>query len=53
MDGHGWPETLPAGFPGREAIVESIEARIMLGRAATLEDVGNVAASAASDWPGP
>ncbi|MEV5748393.1 SDR family oxidoreductase [Actinoallomurus sp. NPDC052308] len=45
----GVPETLPAGFPGDEAIVEAIEARTMLGRAATLEDVGNAAAFAASD----
>jgi 3-oxoacyl-[acyl-carrier protein] reductase len=45
----GIPETLPAGFDGREAIVSDIEGRTMLGRAATLEDVGNVAAFAASD----
>jgi len=34
----------------RQAIVESIEAQTLLGRAATLEDVGNAAAFAASDW---
>ncbi len=45
----GVPETIPAGLADREAIVESIEGRTMLNRAATLEDVGNVAAFAASD----
>ena len=46
----GVPESLPEGFDGREAIVEGIEKETMLGRAATLEDVGNAAAFAASDW---
>jgi len=46
----GIPESLPEGFDGRQAIVESIEAQTLLGRAATLEDVGNAAAFAASDW---
>jgi 3-oxoacyl-[acyl-carrier protein] reductase len=46
----GVPETIPEGFDGREAIVEGIEKLTMLGRAATLEDVGNAAAFAASDW---
>ncbi|MBE8520841.1 SDR family oxidoreductase [Amycolatopsis sp. H6(2020)] len=45
----GIPETLPAGFPGREVIEQSIEAKTMLGRAATLADVGAVAAFVASD----
>jgi NAD(P)-dependent dehydrogenase (short-subunit alcohol dehydrogenase family) len=45
----GITETLPEGFPGRQAIVESIEGRTMLGRAATLADIGHVAAFAASD----
>jgi len=45
----GVPETLPAGIEGREKIVEMIEAQSLLGRAATLEDVGNAAAFAASD----
>jgi enoyl-[acyl-carrier-protein] reductase (NADH) len=40
----GIPESLPEGIGGRERIVESIEGPTMLGRAATLEDVGNVAA---------
>jgi 3-oxoacyl-[acyl-carrier protein] reductase len=46
----GVPETIPEGFDGREAIVDGIEKLTMLGRAATLEDVGNAAAFAASDW---
>ena len=46
----GVTESLPEGFPGRERIVSDIEKTTMLGRAATLEDVGNAAAFAASDW---
>jgi 3-oxoacyl-[acyl-carrier protein] reductase len=45
----GVPESIPQGFDGREAIVEGIEQQTMLGRAATLEDVGHAAAFAASD----
>ena len=45
----GVPETIPSGMEGREAIVADIEKLTMLGRAATLEDVGNVAAFVASD----
>ena len=45
----GIPESMPEGA-GREAIVADIERQTMLGRAATLEDVGNAAAFAASDW---
>jgi 3-oxoacyl-[acyl-carrier protein] reductase len=45
----GIPETLPSGMPGRDAIAEGIERATLPGRAATLEDVGNVAAFAASD----
>jgi 3-oxoacyl-[acyl-carrier protein] reductase len=45
----GAPESMPEGVNGREAIVEGIEKETMLGRAATLEDVGNAAAFAASD----
>ncbi len=44
----GIPESIRE-FDGREAIVEGIEGETMLGRAATLEDVGNVAAFVASD----
>ncbi len=45
----GVPETIPEGTEGREAIVAGIEKPTMLGRTATLEDVGNVAAFVASD----
>jgi enoyl-[acyl-carrier-protein] reductase (NADH) len=45
----GIPEVLPEGFERRDAIVSGIEGATMLGRAATLEDVGNVAAFVASD----
>jgi 3-oxoacyl-[acyl-carrier protein] reductase len=45
----GIVETLPEGFDGRQAIVDDITGRTMLRRAATLEDVGNVAAFAASE----
>jgi 3-oxoacyl-[acyl-carrier protein] reductase len=45
----GVPESLETGFSGRDAIVEGMEKATMLGRAATLEDVGNVAAFMASD----
>lgn len=42
-------ESLPEDFPDRDHIVDMIVSPTMLGRAATLEDVGNVAAFAASD----
>jgi 3-oxoacyl-[acyl-carrier protein] reductase len=45
----GVPESIPEGFEGRERIVGDIEKMTMLGRAATIEDVGNVAAFVASD----
>ena len=45
----GVPESMPESFDGREAIIRDIEQRTMLKRAATLDDVGNVAAFAASD----
>jgi 3-oxoacyl-[acyl-carrier protein] reductase len=45
----GVPESLPEGFEGRDTIVDAIMKETMLGRAATLEDVGNVAAFVASD----
>ena len=50
LESGGIPESLPEGFDGRDAIVELIEGQSLLGRAATLEDVGNVAVFAASDW---
>jgi len=46
----GIPESLPERFDGRAEIVEMIEGQTLLGRAATLEDVGNAAVFAASDW---
>jgi NAD(P)-dependent dehydrogenase (short-subunit alcohol dehydrogenase family) len=46
----GIPESLPEGVEGREQIIErTIESKTMLGRAATLQDVGHVAAFVASD----
>ena len=46
----GVPETIEGDFEGREAMVASLEqATTMLGRTATLADVGNVAAFVASD----
>lgn len=45
----GVPESIPESFAGREAITEDIVGRTMLKRAATLADVGDVAAFAASD----
>jgi 3-oxoacyl-[acyl-carrier protein] reductase len=45
----GVPESIPDGHEGRERIVRGIEDATMLGRAATLEDVANVAAFVASD----
>jgi len=45
----GVPESIPADFPHREAIAASIREASLLGRAATLADVGAVAAFVASD----
>jgi 3-oxoacyl-[acyl-carrier protein] reductase len=45
----GVAESIPESFDRRDAITKEIEDRTMLKRAATLEDVGNVAAFAASD----
>jgi 3-oxoacyl-[acyl-carrier protein] reductase len=45
----GIPESIPQDFEGRDALVSSLEEVTLLGRTATLEDVGNVAAFAASD----
>lgn len=45
----GITEVIPEGFEGREAIVDGIVSTTMLQRAATLDDVGKVAAFAASD----
>jgi 3-oxoacyl-[acyl-carrier protein] reductase len=46
----GVPETIPEDLDGRQGIVDMIERQTLLGRAAALEDVGNVAVFAASDW---
>jgi NAD(P)-dependent dehydrogenase (short-subunit alcohol dehydrogenase family) len=48
LESGGVPESLPEMEGGQE-IVELIGAQTLLGRAATLEDVGNTAAFAASD----
>lgn len=48
-DGGGVPEPLPASESEREEIIASIEEATLLKRAATLADVGNVAAFVASD----
>jgi 3-oxoacyl-[acyl-carrier protein] reductase len=45
----GVPESVPESFDRLEAITKDIEARTMLKRAATLDDVGNAAAFAGSD----
>jgi 3-oxoacyl-[acyl-carrier protein] reductase len=45
----GVPESISDGFAGKDEIVASIEQETLLGRAATLADVGNVAAFVASD----
>lgn len=45
----GVPESLPGNFTGRKEIIASIEEATLLKRAATLADVGNVAAFVASD----
>jgi 3-oxoacyl-[acyl-carrier protein] reductase len=46
----GVPETLPDGMEGGDSVAEMIAAQTLLGRPATLEDVGNAAVFAASDW---
>jgi NAD(P)-dependent dehydrogenase (short-subunit alcohol dehydrogenase family) len=46
----GVPDTFGEGFEGADEIRKMIEADTLLGRAATLEDVGNAAVFAASDW---
>ena len=45
----GIVDAIPAEFDDRDALVESLVAPTLLRRGATLEDVGNVAAFAASD----
>ena len=45
----GVPESIPADFGPRDQIADAITAATMLGRAATLADVGHAAVWAASD----
>jgi 3-oxoacyl-[acyl-carrier protein] reductase len=45
----GAPESIPDDLEGGQAIIDGIVGQTMLKRAATLDDVGNVAAFAASD----
>jgi 3-oxoacyl-[acyl-carrier protein] reductase len=45
----GIAESIPPGVEGRDALVESLTGQTLLGRCATLDDVGNVASFAASD----
>jgi NAD(P)-dependent dehydrogenase (short-subunit alcohol dehydrogenase family) len=45
----GVPESMPADFGAAREVTESIVGQTMLNRAATLADVGNVAAFVASD----
>jgi 3-oxoacyl-[acyl-carrier protein] reductase len=46
----GVPESFAPDFDGAPDITKAIEDQTLLGRAATLEDVGNAAVFAASDW---
>jgi 3-oxoacyl-[acyl-carrier protein] reductase len=46
----GIPEVIPADTDFRTTLEADLTAQTALGRAATLADVGNVAAFAASDW---
>jgi 3-oxoacyl-[acyl-carrier protein] reductase len=45
----GVPESIADSFAGKDELVASLEQETLLGRAATLADVGNVAAFVASD----
>ncbi len=46
----GLPETIPPDFPGYEELTRWLADQTPTGRTATLEDVGNIAVFAASDW---
>jgi len=46
----GVPDAIPREFEGRAAIEADLVGQTLLGRTATMEDVGNVAVFAASDW---
>lgn len=45
----GVPESIPADYEGRERLEQALADMTMLGRTATLQDVGDVAAFVASD----
>ena len=45
----GVGDGIPQDFEGRDALIEDLEQQTLLGRLATFEDVGNVAAFVASD----
>jgi 3-oxoacyl-[acyl-carrier protein] reductase len=45
----GVPDSIPDSFAGKDAIARSLTEATLLGRAATLEDVGTTAAFVASD----
>jgi NAD(P)-dependent dehydrogenase (short-subunit alcohol dehydrogenase family) len=49
LESGGHTETMPEDFEGRDAIVEGIEASTLLGRTASLDEIGRVATFAASD----
>ena len=49
LQSSGVVDGFPTDFEGAEEIVEDIKSKSMLGRGATLADVGNVAVFAASD----
>jgi NAD(P)-dependent dehydrogenase (short-subunit alcohol dehydrogenase family) len=53
LESGGVPESLPEDFEGRQEIADLIEGQTLTGRAATLEEIGNVAAFVASDKAGP
>jgi NAD(P)-dependent dehydrogenase (short-subunit alcohol dehydrogenase family) len=48
----GFLDTIPKDFPGRQEIVDLVVGPTMLKRAATLDEVGNVAVFAASELAG-
>jgi len=48
----GIGESFPEDTPGRDEILEGMLEPALLNRLATLEDVGNAAVFAASDWAG-
>jgi NAD(P)-dependent dehydrogenase (short-subunit alcohol dehydrogenase family) len=52
LESGGVPESLDQGIEGRDAIVDLIEGQTLLGRGATLKEIGDAAAFAASDRAG-